>query len=414
MVFLCGLVRYVAAQPGMESQWSLVWADEFSTMTSLSQVQAHWSIDNDFVHGGEPAVFKSANVSLIPGIGLNIAMKKQEASCVTCIPQDFHYTSGQITRWCDGTLGYGYLEAYIKLSRTYGSWPALWMWTETALCDGVPVLPCQGCENGGVLPAGFDCNAPSIGTCDYEEIDVFEMTPGLREGNPGAYNYGRISTCNDATTHWYTTVQREPNATGFNYWMNDYSQWHRYGLEWSPDRITYYLDGVAMRTVPNQGITQPKNLFIGQDLLPWVRSGTLPDYDPNDANYAAWFDIPPEAQPYGFTCINDQPANMQIGYVRYYRSVGGVGTSPEVIRLQQNIPDPTEGITRIDYEIPENMTGRCEMHLLDMNGRVIRNERIDTGGNTLTLRTTGLAAGIYVYAIVVDGVTMASRKLSQQ
>lgn len=216
--------RPAHAQSTVDPHWVLVAHDDFAGMTNISGVDAHWYRSDNFQKNDEPGLFIDDNVTLIPGLGVRITTRKQEAVCSTCSTQVFHYTSGTMNGDCGiapgGGVRYGYLEAYIKLSRTYGIWPSFWLWTETPLCDGVETQPCDNCyrDTLGVAfpPVGFVCNSPSVATCDYEEIDVFEMTCGYVETNPNAYNYGMVSTWNDATTHYYTTGYEHPNETGIN------------------------------------------------------------------------------------------------------------------------------------------------------------------------------------------------------
>ncbi|HBX52884.1 MAG TPA: hypothetical protein DEH02_17605 [Bacteroidales bacterium] len=100
---------------------------------------------------------------------------------------------------------YGYFEARCKLPVQKGDFPAFWLYKQT----------------------------PG----HYREIDIFEWTWGISDNSTRKYQ-GNIWLANNTTyasygTNYYTIPDNEP----------DLSNWHTYGVEWSPKRVVWYFDG---------------------------------------------------------------------------------------------------------------------------------------------------------------------------
>jgi len=145
------------------------------------------------------------------------------------------YTSGLIASYDRFTFTYGYLEMRAKIPAGRGLWPAFWMHLNDDDKSG--------------------------------EIDVFEF------------------------------LGHEPNIIHMSYhfpelqefWFNgpDYSQdYHTYAVDWQPDKIVWYVDGVERaRTtteIPNEPMYILANLAVGGD---WPGS---PD---RNTQFPAHFDI---------------------------------------------------------------------------------------------------------------------------
>ncbi len=83
------------------------------------------------------------------------------------------------------------------------------------------------------------------------------------------------------------------------------------------------------------------------------------------------------------------------------------------IILYQNMPNPFSDETSIRYFVPENASD-ARILFYDETGRVIKEENIQSLGNgTLTIKTSGLAAGIYTYALEVNGKLIQTRKMQK-
>ncbi|PSR54974.1 hypothetical protein AHMF7605_16420 [Adhaeribacter arboris] len=79
-------------------------------------------------------------------------------------------------------------------------------------------------------------------------------------------------------------------------------------------------------------------------------------------------------------------------------------------RLWQNAPNPTDRTTVIKYWVPSSATFAA-ITLFNSNGQQVSSYHLKTGEGEITLPTGTLAAGTYVYALLVDGVQIESKKL---
>ncbi len=125
------------------------------------------------------------------------------------------------------------------------------------------------------------------------EIDVFELG-GKAIGHEHRYNMNlHVFHTPEERRHWsigshWTAPERLADA------------FHTYGLAWTPERITYYVDGVAVRWVENTHWHQPIYLiFDSETMIDWLGQ-------PQD---------------------EDLPSDYQIDYVRIWQSPRA-GTAP--------------------------------------------------------------------------------------
>jgi beta-glucanase (GH16 family) len=88
------------------------------------------------------------------------------------------------------------------------------------------------------------------------EIDIAEIPRGDRSETHG-------------TVHWGADNRQVGHSVS-----GDFSQWHVFGVEWTPDRITFFLDGRPTFTVTNPAAIprHPMNLAIQNDVGPfnWI------------------------------------------------------------------------------------------------------------------------------------------------
>jgi flagellar hook assembly protein FlgD len=80
------------------------------------------------------------------------------------------------------------------------------------------------------------------------------------------------------------------------------------------------------------------------------------------------------------------------------------------IALDQNIPNPTNGNTIINYNIAN--AGNVQLEVYDVTGQLV--ETVDqgtqmAGRHQIDLNTANYAAGVYYYSLNVDGVKVTRR-----
>jgi len=131
-----------------------------------------------------------------------------------------NYESGMIRS--DWTTRYGYFEARVKMPGGVGMWPAFWL-------------------NADVDEAGRLGWPP--------EIDIFEFVNNGVEDRTNMIHQSVIRQ--SATTEAALTF----NDGSFSTSNNDYyapfdftGGWHTIGCEWTPQQVTFYVDGVKTAT----------------------------------------------------------------------------------------------------------------------------------------------------------------------
>jgi beta-glucanase (GH16 family) len=193
-----------AAAPAAAT-WSIVWADEFNG-TSLDA--ANWAPD---IGNGCPSLcgwgnnelqyYRAENVAVTGG---NLVLTARAESYGGA-----SYTSGKVTTRGKRSFLYGRIEMRAKIPTGGGMWPAFWM------------MP-QADVYGGWAASG--------------EIDIMESANGTTAVG-GALHFGGTYPANTSTSSSYT-------LGGANF----ADAFHVYAVEWEPDTIRWYVDGVLFMT----------------------------------------------------------------------------------------------------------------------------------------------------------------------
>jgi hypothetical protein len=90
-------------------------------------------------------------------------------------------------------------------------------------------------------------------------------------------------------------------------------------------------------------------------------------------------------------------------------SVGITDIEGTGISMSQNIPNPANGNTRIDYSLPTN--GEVTFHVYTISGQELFTRVVETtsGKHSIELNTTNLASGIYFYSMEFKGQRIVKR-----
>ncbi|MFZ2982465.1 MAG: family 16 glycosylhydrolase, partial [Sphingobium sp.] len=166
----------------------------------------------------------------------------------------FQYTSGMINTIGSFSQTYGYFEIRAKLAAGQGVHDAFWM------------LPIDG-------------SWPP-------ELDIVEQ----RGSDPTQVIGVAHATMDDGRDLTYSKQLTVATAT---------TEFHTYGLDWEPDFLTWYIDGVPVRTMPTwPGMDKPMYMIA------------------NLGGGGAWSGNPNSTTPL--------PATMEIDYIRAYASANTV------------------------------------------------------------------------------------------
>ncbi|WBX96063.1 family 16 glycosylhydrolase [Chryseobacterium gambrini] len=199
----------------------LVWSDEFSTNGAVDNVkwfhqtqlpttggwynneQQHYTnlITNSFASNGE----------------LNIVAKKEVFT-----DQGFtkNYTSARLNS--KFAFKYGRIDVRAKVPKNQGTWPAIWL------------LGRNVNEPGGYFASTYgNTNWPACGEIDMMEYGIFPSAP---------------ENFIQSTLHTPSSSGNSVNHGGMLASSDITDNYHIYSMNWSPNQITFLLDGVAYYT----------------------------------------------------------------------------------------------------------------------------------------------------------------------
>lgn len=210
------------------------------------------------------------NVKVSDGTLKLIAKWENKGSC--------NYTSGRIKTAGKVEVGYGYVEARIKLPSVNGIWPAFWML-------------------GANEPKGW----PYCGEIDIMEAwntgDFAQNCLHYADAN-GKDNYSNNMSTNTFLRKW-----------GLSQWNK--TEWHTYGVYRNENKLVFYYDGKRASRVIDITNTQMTEMHNDYYILLNVACGgnLASNIAPSEANL---------------------PAQMEVDYVRYY-----VDKTPEEIAAEE-------------------------------------------------------------------------------
>ncbi len=219
-----------ATQPALTdpSKWKLVWSDEFNAKAGTAPNPAIWGREiGDGTANGIPG-WGNSELQYYTGGTENAATNGKGSLAITvkeasgdlmCYYGPCEYTSARLLTKDRFEVAYGRVEARVKVPTGAGLWPAFWM-----------------------LGTDIDqVNWPQTGEIDIMEYvarepnQVFGTLHG--PGYSGGQSYGGIYDLG------------EPVA----------NQYHVFAVEWQPDLIVWYLDGMEyFRATPDDPFLQGK------------------------------------------------------------------------------------------------------------------------------------------------------------
>ena len=200
-----------------------------------------WYPNNPKWKGRPPTRFHGSNVSLDQG---ELVIKVNQHG-TDPLPEEFTHTTGFIKS--KQRFLYGYFEAELKLM------DAPWV-------------------------SGFWLT--NVGKDWWTEIDICENAPGLyynrHDLNSNIHVFRAPKDKGDVKAHF-----SRPKKF---YFPEELQQdFHVWGLEWTPEFIRFYIDGILFREAPNTHWHQPLEVNINCESNKWF--GALPDDNRLDQEY---------------------------------------------------------------------------------------------------------------------------------
>lgn len=232
--------------------YELVWSDEFNgnyldTNTWNYEIGTEsWGWGNN-----EQQYYTDRNIKVSNGT-MKITAKREDYG-------GMKYTSSRITTKNKKNFKYGKIEARIKMPKFKGVWPAFWM---------------------------LGANQDSVGWPKCGEIDIVEAI------NDENLVYG--------TLHWFHDPGNNNADSGSSVAVANRTEYHVYGVEWTADKLRWYVDGKVYRTmdVSNDSFSEVrKEYFV---IFNMAIGGQWPGYDIDETAF---------------------PATMEVDWVRAYKKV---------------------------------------------------------------------------------------------
>ena len=214
------------------------YSDEFNT-TQINETL--WYPNNPGWKGRQPTYFHGSNVSLENG---NVVIRVNKHGDEK-LPEGFTHSTGFIKS--KNKFLYGYFEAEVQLMDA--PWVSgFWMtnvskdwWTEIDICENAP---------------GLSYNRHDLNS----NIHVFKAPKGK----------GNIKKHFSRTKKFYFPEELQAN-------------FHTWGLEWTPEYIRFYIDGILFREAENTHWHQPLEVNFNCESNKWF--GALPDDNRLDGEY---------------------------------------------------------------------------------------------------------------------------------
>jgi beta-glucanase (GH16 family) len=231
---------------GLSGNWNLVFQDEFdgdALINSKWHTCFWWADATCTIESNHELELYNPEDILVQGGILHLRAQKRDMTAWN--GNIYHYTSGMImTGGRQGsidpgfTFTYGYVEALIRVPAGKGLWPAFWM-----------------------LPQSYDSRP---------EIDIMEILGHA----PNVYNMNYHYIGGDSGSEW--------SGPDFS------AGWHVIGLDWEPDALVWYVDGVERYRITNKANISNEPEYL---LLNLAVGGDWPGSPDSNTPFPSTFDV---------------------------------------------------------------------------------------------------------------------------
>jgi beta-glucanase (GH16 family) len=197
----------------------LLWSQDFRIQTPATAIDNFWTYEiGDGTEAGIPGwgnneleYYTRENLELTPEIGMVITAKKVPTDTpIQSYMGPAQWSSAKIHTGNKLSFRYGYLEFSARTPKGVGTWPALWL-LGTSLLTGTPWPECG-------------------------EIDLFE-------------GVGRSPNQVQGTIHGPEYSGEFGLTRFFDHSDPLFQNFHRYAIEWQPDRIEWFFDGLSYQVI---------------------------------------------------------------------------------------------------------------------------------------------------------------------
>lgn len=108
--------------------------------------------------------------------------------------------------------------------------------------------------------------------------------------------------------------------------------------------------------------------------------------------------------------MQQQQINELISKNSTVSGISDLNAANDGFRMDQNIPNPFGSETTINYNLPQN-SNNVQLMVYDLSGKQIARFPLSPDSKAYTISRDKLAAGIYIYSILIDGRIMDSKRM---
>lgn len=245
----------------------LVWSDEFSGPAGASPYGPTWQYalgGNGWGNQELQCYTDSPDNSVLDGHGELVLTARYDPGHACSDGARNDYTSARITTETLRSLQYGQVRVRALLPTASGVWPAIW---------------------------ALGVDSPQVGFPASGELDIAEVV-----GSTPELVYGTLhAPSTDATTPFAASASTRLDGPAS-------SAFHVYGIDWTPDSVSFSVDGSVYSTVDRADVARKGGVWVFDHpfylLLNVAVGGTFPGPPEDPAAY---------------------PQSMRVDYVRVYR-----------------------------------------------------------------------------------------------
>ena len=107
-------------------------------------------------------------------------------------------------------------------------------------------------------------------------------------------------------------------------------------------------------------------------------------------------------------CMQTSATNSQVSGIQQRESIN---QKRETVLLEQNIPNPFNYSTTINYTLPQQYSS-AQIIITDKSGKLLKQVNISGNGNgSIKVDASALASGAYQYSLYVDGKLMDTKQM---
>lgn len=163
------------------------------------------------------------------------------------------------------------------------------------------------------------------------------------------------------------------------------------------------LEWSTMGEINNAGFEiHRQSIDKNGNLSSWVKAGFIEGSGTTlEQKFYNFTDVKPGNGKFNYRLKQiDLNGNYEIFNAAYAIDIG----KPVNFDLSQNYPNPSNPVSKIDYQLP--VEASVNISVYDLTGRLVStliNSKMDAGYYTATFDGTNIASGIYIYRIMVTG-----------